>query len=120
LYKKAADDLSAINRGIELEEIQKSKENYQSFSTKHSTQPQFNPFSRNKAIEQSKSSAIVESKKCIQVPHKVQVSKKAPKVIKVGRNDLLKVKIGPGTNKTVIPKEPKELKRTITPIKKFK
>lgn len=114
MYKKAADDLSAISRGIELEEMQKLKENYQSFSTKHSTQPQFNPFSRNKAIEVSKSSATVESKKCTQASHKVQVSKKPPKV---GRNDLLKIKIGPGTNKTIIQKESK---RTITPIKKFK
>ena len=123
LYKKVADNFSEIRteiENIEVNSIPKQKDNYQSFSTKHSTRPKLDLFSRNGALELSKNSVATESRTKIQLTNKLQetaVGKGFPKALNIGRNDLMRLKLGLGINKTI---QQKDTKRNITPKRKFK
>lgn len=130
LYKNAADNLSAITenlpetRGsVEGTKAPTPKENYQSLSTKHSTQPPMDPqmkFSRNGVVGMVKNSAATASRGKITSANKakpVAVSKAFPKLLNLGRNELLKIKIGLGGGKTVVQKGGR---KNATPTRKLK
>ena len=74
-------------------------------------------FSRNGIVETSKTSVTTASRGRILSPGKPQVieaPKGIPKAFNLGRNGVLRIKIGTGGSKTVMQK------RNITPIKKIK
>ena len=124
LYKDAEENLSNINTVIEEVKTnftQKPKDIYQSFSTKHVNQPKIETllkFSRNGTFGSGKNSVTTGSRGRIASPPKATgIIKGLPKPLNIGRNEILKLKIGCGVGKTVIQKS---IKRNITPMRKPK
>lgn len=124
LYKKAAENLSSIAEtlpdtrcSVEATGTPTPKENYQSFSTKHSTQPQMDPllkFSRNGVLGLAKNSAATASRGKITSGKSKPLGKAFPKLFNIERNELVKIKIG---GKTVLQKG---VRKNVTPTRKFK
>jgi len=127
LYKNVEADLPSITEtvpdtrcSVEATVTPTPKENYQSFSTKHSTQPQMDPmlkFSRNGVMGLTKNSAATASRGKITSAGKSKpIGKIFPKLFNIERSELTRIKIGLGGGKAVLQKG----RKNVTPTRKLK